>query len=328
MKAVVALEYGPPEGLRVTEVPVPRPGPGQVQVRIAAAGLNLGDLHVLTGGADDLMPIRFPAVMGMDFAGTVSETGPGVSRFAVGDEVFGMTFTTAAEEIARTVSDPPAIGTGALAEYAVFQADTAGIAPRPAALPIHQAATLAIAGLTALPMLPPAGLLAGDTALVIGASGGIGSTLVSLLAKEKIHVIGTASGSDVEFVRRMGAVETIDYRNTDVAAETLRRCPSGVGAVFNAVMPGDSLAPVAKTVRSGGKLVNIVWPPPPPDLGVPVENVLSKANPGDLEQLAAWATEGLLPDTVSRSYSLADGAQAYVDLKNRHTTGKLVVVMD
>lgn len=327
MKAVVATQYGPPETLRVTDLPVPRPGLGQVQVRIAAAGLNLGDVDVLTGGAHDLMPMRFPTVMGMDFAGTVSEIGPGVTRFSVGDEVFGMGFTAAAEEIARTVSDPPAIGTGALAEYAVFQADTAGIALRPAALPVTQAATLAIAGLTTLPMLPAADLAAGDTALVIGATGGIGATLVSLLAKDKVHVVGTASGSDVEFVRRMGAAETIDYRNADVTEETLRRHPNGVGAVFNTVVPGDQLEPVAKAVRSDGKLVNIVWPSPP-ELSVRVENVLTKANPGDLEQVAAWAVEGLLPDTVSRSYSLADGAQAYVDLKNRHTTGKIVVVMD
>lgn len=111
MKALVADDYGPPEVLAVRDVPAPRPGPGQIQVRIRAAGLNPADLRTLSGVMRDRAPLDFPYVPGSDFAGTVPEAGPGVTRFATGDEIFGLGFRRTAAGIAALVSDPPSLTT-------------------------------------------------------------------------------------------------------------------------------------------------------------------------------------------------------------------------
>ena len=115
MKAVVARDYGPPEVLAVAEVPIPRPGPGQIQVRLAAAALNPADLRSLSGVLAELAPLTFPHVPGSDFAGTVTETGLGVDRFAVGDEVFGTALPRATVQMASMFATPPSLTTGDVA---------------------------------------------------------------------------------------------------------------------------------------------------------------------------------------------------------------------
>ncbi|GIL26589.1 NADP-dependent oxidoreductase [Actinocatenispora comari] len=158
MKAVVAHGYGGPDVLTVDDIAVPRPGPGQFQVRIAAAALNPADLRTLSGVLRDLTPLRFPYVLGSDFAGTVTALGAGVDRYAVGEQVFGVGLPRATGRMATMLADPPSLTTGTVAEYAVFEADTAAIGRRPPGLDPQHAATLPIAGLTALALLRAAGL--------------------------------------------------------------------------------------------------------------------------------------------------------------------------
>ena len=162
MKAVVARRYGPPEVLALEELPVPRPGAGQIQVRIRAAALNPADLRSLSGVLRDLAPLTFPHVPGSDFAGTVAEVGPGVGRFAVGDEIFGAGLPRATAAMAEMFSTPPSFTTGAMAEYAVFDADTPALARRPAALAADRAASLPIPGLTGSVLLRAGRFEAGE----------------------------------------------------------------------------------------------------------------------------------------------------------------------
>ncbi len=329
MRAIVAEDYGPPERLQVREIPVPRPGPGQVQVRVHASSLNPGEVRLLGGAAPATAALSFPYVIGGDFAGTVTETGGGVTRFAVGDEIFGLGLPRALVDLAAQVASPPSLTTGTLAEYAVFEADTPGLARRPAGLSAEHAATLATVGLTALPLLRAGDVRRGDVVLVIGATGGVGSVVLPLLAAAGAHVIATASAVDGEYVRDLGAGDVVDYRAGDTLDEVARRHPGGVDAVVNLAYPGDSLVDVARVIRPGGRLLNIVFPPPVPasfeGRDLTVTTLLTEARPGDLDALAERARTGALPVPISRRYPLADGAQACVDLLREHTRGKLVV---
>ncbi|TDV48818.1 NADP-dependent oxidoreductase [Actinophytocola oryzae] len=331
MKAVVATRYGPPEVLSVEDVPVPRPGPGQIQVRVRAAAVNPADLRTLSGVVGELSPLTFPHVPGSDFAGTVSEVGPDVTRFVVGDEVFGVGLPRAAAAMATMVSSPVSLTTGAMAEYAVFEADTPALAPRPDGVGADHAATLPIPGLTALAVLRDGGFAAGQRVLVTGAAGGVGGAVVPLLAETGVHVIATALPEDDDYVRGLGATEVIDYRAADTVTETLRRHPGGVDAMVNLTLPGPALVGAARAIRSGGRLLNIAFPSPDAAAfdraDLTVRTVYSTAQPGDLEHLAARAVAGTLPSTVSRRYTLDEGAQAYRDLVHTHVRGKPLVVV-
>ncbi|MFI9816585.1 NADP-dependent oxidoreductase [Saccharothrix variisporea] len=329
MRAVVARRYGSPEVLTVEDVPVPVPGPCQVQVRVRAAAVNPADLRTLSGVLRELTPLTFPHVPGSDFAGTVTAVGPDVTRFAVGDEVFGVGLPRATAAMAAMLSTPPSLTTGAMAEYAVFEADTPALARRPVALVPEHAAGLPIPGLTALAVLREGGFEAGERVLVSGAAGGVGGALVPLLAAAGVHVIATALPEDDDHVRGLGAAELVDYRTLDTATETLRRHPDGVDAVVNLALPEPELG---RVVKPGGRLLNVAFPSPDPAdfarADLTVRTVYGTARPGDLDLLAARAVAGGLPDTTGRRYPLEEAPRAYSDLVHTHVRGKLVVLVD
>ncbi|QFY14442.1 zinc-binding dehydrogenase [Nonomuraea phyllanthi] len=329
MRALVAEQYGSPEVLTVQDVPVPRPGPGQIQVRIHAASINPADLRTLSGVLRDLTPLTFPHVPGMDFAGTVSEVGPDVTSFAPGEEVFGAGLPRATAAMAAMLSTPPSLTTGAMAEYAVFEADTPAITRRPAGLAADHAAALPTTGLTAAAVLREGRFQAGERVLVIGAAGGVGGAVVPMLAAAKVHVIATALPEDDAYVRALGATDVIDYGAADIVTETLRRHPGGVDAVVNLALPGPALIEVSRAVGPGGRLLNVAYPSPDPSAfdraDLTVATVYSTARPGDLDELAAQAVAGTLPSTISRRYPLDEAARAYADLVGTHVRGKLLV---
>ncbi len=329
MRAVVAREYGSPSVLSVEDVPVPRPGPGQVLVRMRAAALNPADLRTLSGVLKESMALTFPHVPGSDFAGTVSEAGADVTRFAVGDEVFGVALPRATEAMAALLSTPPSLTTGAMAEYAVFDAATPALAHRPPGLTPEHAATVPIPGLTGLALLRAGRFSPGERVLVIGAAGGVGGAAVPLLADAQLHVIATALPQDEDYVRALGAAEVIDYRAVDTVAETLRRYPDGVDAVVNLALPGAALVRVCEVLAPGGRLLNAAFPSPDQSVferaDITTETVLSHAMPGDLDHLAAQALRGILPSTISRVFSLEQAPRAYTELVESHVRGKLLV---
>lgn len=319
MRAVVANDYGPPERYVLADVPVPRPGPGQIQVRIAAASINPGDIRLPGGDFRDFVSPEFPHVPGNDFAGTVSEVGSGVAGYQVGDEIFGM----AVPRVLRAIAGPrPSLTTGTLAEYAVFEADTPFLARRPADLPVAPAAALGITGPTVLALMGTADIRPGETVLVVGATGGVGTTLVPLLAAAKARVIATATAADAELLRRLGADETIGYD----------AYPSAVDIAINLVLPNEELVGVARAVRPGGRLLTITDLTARQDwLGrddVELSQVLDmEGRFGGMREVAELAVRGGLSATIGRRYTLDQGARACVDFARRHTTGKLVVTV-
>jgi NADPH:quinone reductase-like Zn-dependent oxidoreductase len=322
MKAVVAHGYGPPEEYTVTDVPVPQPGPGQIQVRIAAASINPADVRLPSGEFRDMVTLGFPHIPGNDFAGTVSQTGAGVTVYQVGDEIFGQAVPRALRAMAG--SSRPSLSTGSLAEYAVFEADTPFLARRPPGLGVEQAAALPTTGLTARALLATARLQPGETVLVIGASGGVGTAVIPLLAAAKAQVTATATAADAGILRGLGANEIIGYAEMEY--------PSGVDVALNLTLPGDRLAGLARAVRPGGRLLTITFPIPEQEwLGrddVTLQFVLDMDGEfGGMREVGELAARGELPATIGRRYALDQGTQACVDFARLHTTGKLVVTV-
>ncbi|HET7351313.1 MAG TPA: NAD(P)-dependent alcohol dehydrogenase, partial [Marmoricola sp.] len=203
MRAVVQDRYGDTDMLRQELVPRPEPGDGEVLVRVHAAGLDRGTWHLMAG-KPYLMRIaglgfRGPKdrVLGRDLAGTIVAVGPGVSDFAVGDEVYG-------------------VGRGSFAEYAVARTDR--LAPKPKRLSFEQAAVVPISAGTALTAVTDKGHVeAGQRVLVIGASGGVGSYAVQIAKALGAEVTGVASTAKLELVRTLGADHVLDHTRQDFA---------------------------------------------------------------------------------------------------------------
>ncbi len=209
MRAIVQTRYGtvPEDVMRLERITRPVPAAGEVLVRVQAAGVDRGTWHLMAG-QPYLMRLGFGfrgprnRVPGMDVAGTVVATGPGVTRFAPGDEVFGM---------AR----------GSFAEYAAAGEDK--LVRKPAALSFAQAAVFAVSGLTALQGLRDAGRIQpGQKVLVIGASGGVGSYAVQLAKVFGAEVTGVCRTAKTELVRAIGADHVIDYTQADYADGRVR----------------------------------------------------------------------------------------------------------
>lgn len=322
MKAIVATGYGPPEEYMVADVPVPQPGPGQIQVRIAAASINPADVRLPSGDFREVVPLKFPHVPGNDFAGTVSEVGDGVTAYQVGDEIFGQAVPRVLRTMAGTTR--PSLSTGSLAEYAVFEADTPFLTHRPPGLDIEQAAALPTIGLTARALMATAQVRPGETVLVVGATGGVGTAMIPLLAAAKARVTATATAADANVLRALGAGETIGYAETEY--------PAGVDVAFNLALPSDRLTGVANAIRPGGRLLTITYPVPQQEWinrdDVGLHFVLDMDGTfGGMREVGELAVRGELPATIGRRYPLDDGVQACVDFVRLHTTGKLVVTM-
>ncbi|WP_042407195.1 NADP-dependent oxidoreductase [Streptacidiphilus carbonis] len=187
-KAVSFSAYGEPVELRLTDTAVPKPGPGQVLLRVAAAAVNPLDWKLRRGFMQAVFPVEFPHIPGLEAAGTVVATGPGVDSWQVGDEVFGS-------------------AVAAYAEYALAEAAT--LAARPADLPVATAAGLPVAAETAVRALGLLDLKPGETLLVHGAAGSVATLAVQFAVADGIRVIGTAGERDHQALRELGAVPVL-----------------------------------------------------------------------------------------------------------------------
>jgi NADPH:quinone reductase-like Zn-dependent oxidoreductase len=203
VKAAIIDAYGGSDRLQAREIPEPgEPGPGQVRLRVRAASVNPIDWKMRRGGLRLVMPAKFPLVLGYDVAGEIDAIGPEVTRFQVGDPVFGLV-------------DPRSPG-GSYAEMALAREST--LAALPQSLSFEEAAALPVAGLTALQALRDKGeLVAGETVVINGASGGVGHLAVQIAHTVGAQVTGTASRGNLDFVRSLGAREAIDYEEEDFA---------------------------------------------------------------------------------------------------------------
>ncbi len=322
MRAAAIDGYGGSERLVIREVEVPRPGPGQVLFRVRAASVNPIDWKIRAGKMRLLKRAPFPAVLGFDAAGEVVEIGPEVSRFAPGDEVYGLL-------------DNP-VG-GAYAEYAV--ARESSLAPKPGSLSFEEAAAVPLAGLTALQALRDRGELApGERLLVNGAAGGVGHFAVQIGVALGAHVTGVASGRNQELVLGLGAERAIDYEEVDFTGEDAADAAGAAyDVIFDAVGSRSFDDCTAVLAREGGIYVTTlgglklwIWIAITALGGLfghgrRARFVLAHPSGQDLDILGRLADLGKLRPAVGRVYPLEEIQRAHAASESGHTRGKIVV---
>jgi len=244
----------------------------------------------------------------MDVAGIVEQCGPGVSRLAEGDEVYGL------------------VQHGTFAERVVVPERYLTLRPRK--LSWEQAGGLPLAGLTAYQSVIETGQLqAGETVLILGASGGVGSTAIQLAKSVGATVIAVASAKNADFMKELGADFTLDYQAGPVAAAVRQVAPQGVDLLFDAA-GGDTLTQSLAALKPTGRFVSVVNAGQKPNVpaGVRVAYIFAQSSLPDLDHLRELADAGKLTVFVAQTYPLADVQQAFAQIETKHTTGKVVLV--
>ncbi len=301
MKAIRVHEYGGPEKLRYEDVPQPEPGAGQVLVRVHAASVNPVDYKIGTG---KYRPPSLPWIPGGDFSGVVEALGAGVRGVSKGDAVYG---------------DSPT--GGAYAEFVV--APTEMIAPKPRKLSHIEAASVPIAGQTAWQgLFEHAQLQAGQTVLIHGAAGGVGTFAVQLAHWKSARVLATAGAENIEYVRTLGADQVIDYKATPFESVA-----KNVDVVLD-LIGGETQVRSFAVLKPGGYLIATSQPPPEAEAArhkVHALMMYMQAATADLKQLADLLDTGTIKTVLTRTYPLAQAREAWKQIMSGHTRGKLVL---
>ena len=309
MKAVRFDKYGPVEVLDVRDVPVPEPGQGEVLVRVRAAGINPGEAKIREGALHELWPATFPSGQGSDFAGVVDRLGPDVTTVAPGDDVIGWVDTRSSQ-----------------AEYVV--AEAANLARKPAGLPWEVAGAIPVVGFTASAMVRAVDVKPGDTVVVSGAAGGVGSIAVQLAGRKGATVIGLAGPSNHDWLRRHGVLP-VAYG--DRAAERIRDTANADGdASIDAFLDtygGDYVELALNDLKvSPDRVDTIVRFDAGAKYGVKVDGNAAGASAATLSELAALAAAKELEIPLAHTFPLRDVRAAYTQLARGHVRGKIVLI--
>ena len=299
MKAVRYATYGDPEVLELVDVEPPHPGPGQIRIAVRAAGVNGIDWKIRAGYMRDQRPIPLPAGTGVDAAGVVDEVGEGVEGTAVGDAVFGN-------------------GTATYAEYAVLS----HWAPKPAALSFEEAAGYPVPVETAIRIIDQVGVQPGQTLLVSGAAGGVGSAAVQVAVQRDITVIGTASAGNHDYLRELGATPTT---YGDGLADRIRAlAPDGVDAALD--IAGSGVIPeLIELTGDPAKVVSIA-DFTAPDHGAQVSFAPTNQTAAFTEA-ARLHEKGLFRIPVAKTYSLSEARTAQEASAAGHVAGRIVITV-
>ncbi len=312
MRAFAVDEFGQPGSIH--DLPVPEPGDGQVRVRIDAASINPFDNFALKGYMKDRMEHHFPLIPCSDLAGRVDAVGPGVTDFAEGDLVFGITGIMAP-------------GRGTLAEFANATAGT--IAPRPAGLGAVEAAALPLAGVSAVMCVDAAAPHAGDVIVVIGASGGIGGYAVQLAAMRGAHVVAVTGSDHVDYVKSLGAAEVVDRNKEDVRDALRGRYPDGVDAIIDTASDAPTLAMLGEAVRAGGVIISMRGSAAVEELqkrDIRGVNVRTQVTTERLAELGSMVIKGKLKPGLIHTFKLDQAGEA-LELVGRSAGGKVVITI-
>lgn len=323
MRALLCTEIGPIDALAVHDVPSPRAGAGEVVVDVKASALNFPDALMVRGLYQMKPPVPFAP--GMEIAGVVKEVGDGVTAFAPGDRVMGFP------------------GFGGFAEEVATPADR--LTPLPEALSFETAAAFGIAYGTSLHALQDCGALAaGESLLVLGASGGVGLAAIEIGKAMGARVIAAASNAaKLEACRRAGADVLVDYAKDDLRARLKDAAgDAGVDVVYDAV-GGAHAEPAFRSTAWGGRFLVVGFaageiPKIPLNLALLRERRIVGVFWGDwtrrdpaghrrnVERLVAWIAEGRLRPLVSERVGLDGAAGALARMANREVVGKVVVL--
>lgn len=297
MKKVSFSEFGGPDVLRLIDAEEPHAGPGQIRIAVRAAGVNPVDWRIREGQFQKAHPIELPAGVGQDASGVVDEVGAGVEGVRAGDRVFGE-------------------GTSTYAEFAVLSA----WARMPERLTFEEAAGYPSVVETALRIIHQVGVRPGQTLLVSGASGGVGSAVLQIARDRGITVIGTAGAANQDYLRSLGAIATTYGEGWTERVRQLGHIDAALDLAGSGV-----IRELVGLTGDPQKVISIA------DLGAPEFGVrfsgVAGSVPDALIEAAALIERGKLHIPVEKTYTLAEAATAHIDSHAGHTRGRRVIVV-
>jgi NADPH:quinone reductase-like Zn-dependent oxidoreductase len=314
MRTIAVETFGGP--IALIDLPTPEIVAGEVLIRVRAAGVNPFDWKVADGALEDQMKHRFPLILGFDAAGVIERVGADVTQLAEGEEVYGYLFK-------------PVIGDGTYAEYVGASATI--VAKKPVTVGFAEAAALPTPGLTAMDLVDAVDTREGETILIVGATGGVGSYATQLAARGGAHVIATARQTNEELVRRLGAAETIDHTTEDLVDAVRMAQPGGIDAVIDVVSDREALGRISTLVNEGGRLASSVYAADVEGLarrGIVAMNVSMQPDARRLGELSRMVDAGELSVTLDRTFPLEKAAEALEERRTGHVRGKIALLID
>lgn len=300
-RAVVFESYGPPEVLKVVDVACSDPQAGEVKVRVHSAGVQPFDCLFRSGAARQWMPAHFPQRLGNEFAGVIDAVGPGETLWSVGDEVLGWSlFDAYAEEIVVKTSQ---------------------LIAKPANMPWNEAGVLSASGQTAAAAIADIRLIAGETVLIHGASGGVGSFAVQLARAIGAKVIGTASVGSHAYLSELGALPVAYGPGLSERVRAL--APEGVAAALVLANSEDAVHSSLELGVDRQRIGVVAYVAVAEQLGL--RRVSTRRSREQLQGLAEMYATGHLRIAIERVFGLEEASAAHAALEAGHVRGKIVV---
>jgi NADPH:quinone reductase-like Zn-dependent oxidoreductase len=308
MDAMLIEAFGGPEVLRWQKISVPKPREGEVLLKIRAASVNPVDYKIRSGKYPAVKANMLPYVLGRDVCGDVEACGPGVTAFAEGAPLYAFL----------------GIDRGGYAEYVVVKESEAS--SKPTVLDHPSAAAVPLAGLTAWQgLFRYGGLQYGQRVLIHAGSGGVGHFAIQFAKARGAHVITTVSEQSVDFVRKLGADEVIDYKKQRFENEV-----QDVDVVFD-LIGGETQDRSWGVLKKGGILVSTLSPPSQEKAsahGVRGTRYTAESNASELAEIAGLIDAGTVKPAISKTFALSDAALALQIVEQGHTQGKVVLTVD
>jgi alcohol dehydrogenase len=306
MRAAQINEYGDASRITVNEVQKPSVGEGEVGIEVYAASINPVDSTIRRGFFQEIAPLAFPATIGGDFAGIVSEVGEGVTNVSVGGKVYGQ-------------SNAAFGGSGTMADFVV--APSSQVALAPANTDFIQAASLPLVGVSAIQALfEHIKLASGQRILITGGSGGIGSIAIQVAKYLGAEVTTTATGEGIPLAEELGADTVVDYKS-----ETIE-LPNDFDAIFDTV-GGETLLSILHLVETGGTIVTMgmIDKEAVKDVDATVMMQSTHVTATALDKLRELVEGGIVTPQVSQTFTLDDVVLAFETKENTNVTGKIVI---
>jgi NADPH:quinone reductase-like Zn-dependent oxidoreductase len=307
MQAVRIERFGGPDVLHIEKISIPEPHQGEILLKVHAASVNPVDYKIRSGKYSAVKSDKLPYVLGRDVSGVVEKLGPSTTGFAKGDALYGV----------------PGIDRGAYAEHVILKVSE--VARKPETLNYAEAAAVPLAALTAWQgLFRHGGLQSGHRVLIHGGSGGVGHFAIQFAKAKGAFVATTVSEKHIDFVRRLGADEIIDYKPQRFEDEV-----RGVDMVFD-LIGGETQERSWNVLKKGGILVSTLTQPSPEKaktLGVRGTRYTVEENGSELKEIAALIDAGKVFPHLEKTFVLSEAAEAQRVVETGHTQGKVVLTV-
>jgi NADPH:quinone reductase len=314
MRAAIIEGFDAPVKVRDIRTPLPRTG--EVLVRVRAAGVNAADWRLWHGAYKVTQEHKFPITLGFDMAGVIERLGEGVDAYRGGEAVYGTLWKSILLD-------------GTFADYVLSPASSF-IAPMPSSLDFIQAAAVSMGGQTALVAIDALRMSSGETMLIVGAPGSVGTFATQLASQRGVRVIASVRPGEAEYCGRMGAAETVDYTKEDVVEAVRARHPNGIDAVLDLVSGSAALSKTASLLHPGGRLVSTLFAADPKAYsarGIEATNINTPVGPVLLERLRKQIDSEKLQVPISRAFTLEDVPAALEYGEKRHPLGRIALIV-